>query len=215
MKALWQYLKHPQENCSYDFSARAMLISALLCLLVPLLFKFLTATLFVVSGVDIPSISPDKSMLPLWFLIIFPPIIEELGFRLPLKRDRRNLYISVAFIAFVSSKLVFSGGLYTELLLQRIIFAVITSVVVNLTLDKLLPNIRFEIFFYFTAILFAVLHIVNYTHLELDAIQWLYVICYAIAKLPGSILYGYARMKHGVLFCIVIHIINNLPALLL
>lgn len=215
MKALWQYLKHPQEHCSYDFSARAMLISALLCLLVPLLFKLLTATLFVVFGVDIPSLSSDKSILPLWFLIIFPPIVEELGFRLPLKRDRRSLYISVAFIAFVSSKLIFSGGLYTDHLLQRIIFAVITSVVINLTFGELLSNIKFEIFFYFTAILFAMLHIVNYTHLALSAIQWLYVICYAIAKLPGSILYGYARMKHGMLFCIVIHIINNLPALLL
>ena len=36
-------------------------------------------------------------------------------------------------------------------------------------------------------------------YVALAASQWLYVVCYACAKIPGSILYGYARMKHGML----------------
>ena len=59
------------------------------------------------------------------------------------------------------------------------------------------------------------LHIVNYSHQTLDVSQWLYVVCYACAKIPGSgsILYGYARIKHGMLFSIVVHIISNMPAM--
>lgn len=32
MKQLWQYIKNPLEYCSYDFSIRTMLSSAILCL---------------------------------------------------------------------------------------------------------------------------------------------------------------------------------------
>ncbi len=53
MKQLWQYIKNPQEHCSYDFSVKAMLLSAMLCILVPLLFKVLTASVFVFAGVDL------------------------------------------------------------------------------------------------------------------------------------------------------------------
>lgn len=59
MKQLWQYIKNPQENCSYDFSIRAMAFSALLCLLVPLLFKFLTTAMFVMAGIEIPALTSD------------------------------------------------------------------------------------------------------------------------------------------------------------
>ena len=215
MKVLWQYIRNPQENCSYDFSVRAISFSALLCLLVPLLFKFLTATVFVMSGVDIPTLTSDKSKLPLWFLILIPPIIEELGFRLPLKRSRLTLFLSVAVIVFVFSKVIFDGGLYSEHLLYRIGISVLSSVFINLILGKWHLKVRFRYFFYSMAILFAMLHIVNYSHQTLAISQWLYVICYGGAKIPGSILYGYARMRHGVLFCIIIHIINNLPVLLL
>ena len=215
MKQLWQYIKNPLEYCSYDFSIRTMLSSAILCLLVPLFFKVLTASVFIIAGVDLPAMTSDKSVLPLCFLIVVPPIVEELGFRLPLKRSRLNLCISVAIIAFVFSKVICAGGLYSEHLLCRIGFAIIASSVINLILGKWLQNVRFKIFFYSMAILFAMLHIVNYSHQTLDVSQWLYVICYACAKIPGSILYGYARMKHGMLFCIVIHIISNLPSMII
>ena len=215
MKQLWQYIKNPLEYCSYDFSVRAILLSALLCLIVPLLFKVLTVSAFVLAGVGLPAMTSDKSVLPLCFLIVVPPIVEELGFRLPLKRSRLNLCISVAIIAFVFSKVICAGGLYSEHLLCRIGFAIIASAVINLFLGKWLQKVRFKNFFYSMAILFAMLHIVNYNHQTLDVSQWMYVVCYACAKIPGSILYGYARIKHGILFCIVVHVINNLPALLL
>ena len=123
MKQLWQYIRNPQENCPYDFSVRVMLLSVMLCLLVPLFFEVLTASVFVIAGVDLPAMTSDKSVLPLCFLIIIPPIIEKLGFRLPLKRSRFNLYISVAVIVFIFSKVIFAGGLYSEHLLCRIVFA--------------------------------------------------------------------------------------------
>lgn len=189
-----------------------MFLSAMMCLIVPLLFKVLTVSVFLLAGVDLPEMTSGKSVLPLWFLIFIPPAIEELGFRLPLKRSRRNLFISVAVAAFVLSKVIFAGGLYSEHLLYRIGFAICTSMVINLIWGKWLQKVRFKDFFYSVAILFAMLHIVNYSHHALAASQWLYVACYACAKIPGSILYGYARMKHGMLFCIVIHIISNLPS---
>ena len=215
MKQLWQYIKNPLEYCSYDFSIRTMLSSAILCLLVPLFFKVLTASVFIIAGVDLPAMTSDKSVLPLCFLIVVPPIVEELGFRLPLKRSRLNLCISVAIIAFVFSKVICAGGLYSEHLLCRIGFAIIASAVINLFLGKWLQKVQFKNFFYSMAILFAMLHMVNYSHQTLDVSQWMYVVCYACAKIPGAILYGYARIKHGILFCIVVHVINNLPALLL
>lgn len=160
-----------------------------------------------------PAMTSDKSVFPLCFLIIVPPIIEELGFRLPLKRSRFNLYTSVAVIAFMFSA-IFAGGLYSEHLLCRIVFAIISSAVINLIGGKWLLQVRFKDFFYSIAILFAMLHIANYSHQTLDVSQWLYVVCYACAKIPGSILYGYARIKHGMLFSIVIHIINNIPSII-
>ena len=155
MKQLWQYIKNPQENCPYDFNVRVMLLSVMLCLLAPLFFKVLTVSVFVIAGVDLPAMISDKSVLPRCFLIIIPPIIEELGFRLPLKRSRFNLYTSVAVIAFIFSKVIFAGGLYSEHLLCRIVFAIISSAVINLIWGKWLLQVRFKDFFYSTAILFA------------------------------------------------------------
>lgn len=146
MKQLWQYIKNPLEYCSYDFSAKAIPLSALLCLIVPLLFKVLTVSAFVLAGVDLPAMTSDKSVLPLCLLIVVPPIVEELGFRLPLKRSRLNICISVAIIAFVFSKVICAGGLYSEHLLCRIGFAIIASAVINLFLGKWLQNVRFQIF---------------------------------------------------------------------
>lgn len=214
MKQLWQYIKNPQENCPYDFSLRTMLLSVMLCLFVPLFFKILTVSVFVIAGVDLPAMTSDKSVFPLCFLIIVPPIIEELGFRLPLKRNRFNLYTSVAVIAFIFSA-IFAGGLYSEHLLCRIVFAIISSAVINLIGSKWLLQVRFKDFFYSIAILFAMLHIANYSHQTLNVSQWLYVVCYACAKIPGSILYGYARVKHGMLFSIIVHIISNMPSMII
>lgn len=215
MKQLCKYFKSPQENRPYDFSVRAMLLSAVLCLFVPLFFKVLVASVFILAGVEVPATTADKSVLPLWFLMIIPPIIEELGFRLPLKRDRPNLYLSVAIIAFIFSKVIFAGGLYSEHLFCRITFAVIASVAINAIFGKWLLKVRFRDFFYAVSILFAILHLVNYSHQTLVVSQWLYIACYACAKIPGSLLYGYARITHGVLFCIVIHIVSNLPSMVL
>ena len=215
MKQLWQYIKNPQENCPYDFSIRVMLLSVILCLFVPLFFKVLTAAVFVIAGVDLPAMTSDKSVLPLWFLAIIPPIIEEFGFRLPLKRSRFNLYISVAVIAFIFSKVIFAGGLYSEHFLCRIVFAIISSAVINLIWGKWLLQVRFKDFFYSIVILFAMLHVTNYSHQTLEVSQRLYVVCYACAKIPGSILYGYARIKHGMLFSIVLHIISNIPSIII
>lgn len=213
MKELIKYIKNPQEYCPYTFDIRAMFMSAFLCLAIPLACKLIVAISFVLLGIDLPQMSSDKSMLPLWFLLFIPPIIEELGFRLPLKRNRWNLSISIAIIAFVFSKLIFAGGLYAGHLFERILFAVIISMVTNFFFGQSLIRVSFKYFFYGLAILFAVLHIVNFSHQALTSVQWLYVVCYACAKIPGSLLYGYVRMKHGMLFCILIHIINNLPLL--
>lgn len=187
MKQLWQYIKNPLEYCSYDFSVKAILLSALLCLIVPLLFKVLTVSVFVLAGVDLPAMTSDKSVLPLCFLIVVPPIVEELGFRLPLKRGRLNLCISVALIAFVFSKVIFAGGLYSEHLFCRIGFTIIASSIINLILGKWLQNVRFNIFFYSMAILFAMLHIVNYSHQTFGRIT--VVICYLLCLCQDSWLY--------------------------
>lgn len=188
-------------------------MSAFLCLTIPLACKLIVAISFVLLGIDLPQMLLGKSTLPLWFLLFIPPIIEELGFRLPLKRNRWNLGISIAIIAFVFSKLIFVGGLYTGHLFERILFAVIIPMVANLFFGQWLIRVSFKYFFYGLVILFAVLHMVNFSHQTLTSVQWLYVLCYACAKIPGSLLYGYVRMKHGMLFCILIHIINNLPLL--
>lgn len=214
MKTFWQYIKNPQEDCPYDYNIRTILLSTFLCLVIPLLCKFLTATSFVLMGIDLPLIASNKSALPLWFLLVIPPILEELGFRLPLKRNQWTIPISLAIITFVCSKLIFTGGLYTEHLIERILFAITTSMITNILLRKWLRKIKFKNFFYALTFSFAFLHIINYYQQPLTSVQWLYVTCYACAKVPGSFLYGYVRMKHGILFCIMIHIINNLPLLI-
>ena len=54
----------------------------MLCLKVSLSFKVLTVPAFVFAGVDLPTMTSDKSVLLLFFLIVITQIVEELGFRL-------------------------------------------------------------------------------------------------------------------------------------
>lgn len=80
---------------------------------------------------------------------------------------------------------------------------------------KWFRKIRFSWYFYLLAIAFGFAHLTNpFTDNNTAAGTTAFLVLYSVYQITGGLILGYARIKHGFLFCILLHILTNLPAAL-
>ena len=71
-------------------------------------------------------------------------------------------------------------------------------------------KINFGGLFYFSAAVFALLHLSN---LHGEDFQWIYLpylLVYTLDKFAFGLVFGYARMRHGFGAAVVLHVLSNL-----
>ena len=173
--------------------------------------------LFAVCGVDTPVQATDPTQYPLWLVLLLPPVVEELGFRLGLVRTRGNIYVSAGVLAFVLISALGFGSLYSlDRLPVRIALALIVGGALGWLVNRCGRKIGYPVYFYTLAVLFALLHGLNYTWNDL--MSWgvgLYVVCNLLLKVPSGVLYGYIRLRNGFVPAVCAHMLHNVPAFLL
>lgn len=212
-KGLLAFLRHPSENIPHDNSP--------LSLLRTLLWYFST-NLVLVAGMAIlitldlsPSVDSDKK-IPWWGIVIFLPMAEELAFRFPLHRKRWILTVWAGIVSFFLFSLVLSTKVYdTEYLSWRLAGCTTLTIAIWLEGWKWFRKIRFSWYFYLLAIAFGFAHLTNpFTDNNTVAGTTAFLVLYSVYQITGGLILGYARIKHGFLFCILLHILTNLPAAL-
>ena len=148
-----------------------------------------------------------------WFLYLIPcllvPITEELSCRLFLKKSLINSYISLSLITFILILLFQNRKIYTLdwYVLNTLVFSFIIWMSL-FSFKKYLANIKIadRTIFYTSAALFSLLHLSNYSFQINELPKYLFLI---IPQFFSGLLYGYIRIKNGMIYSILSHSIHN------
>lgn len=145
-------------------------------------------------------------------LILLAPIQEEIVFRLPLLYSGGFLLTALAVFAFHYGPVIATAA--GMVLPQALLFLAILIGAVVLFIKK--PTWRaklkqlwqhhFGLVFYFFTLLFAVMHLLNYSYLELPAYLLPMLV---LPQLIGGIFLGYTRLRLGLSWAIGQHMFNN------
>jgi len=162
-----------------------------------------------------PEIKSIRSSL--LFSIILFPILEEFAFRLYLKRNNINVFVSSFLIThMICSAFIFNTNNFS-LEQDGFLRILIDSFIAFISLyvyRKELFKLKFNFLFYFSVLLFGLVHIYNHDYSNPKVLLFALIIC--LPQIIAGILFGYTRVKYGIIGSIILHIlVNGLPQLIL
>lgn len=148
------------------------------------------------------AVTPDSSVgtarnyLPLWVVILMPPVLDETAFRLPLRRKRLYVTLGAAAITFIVSALATSTAVYS-LSWPRLAACVVVALIFWLRGYKWVLKVNFRAWFWFMALFFSLLHVVNYGADAAGAGEWARVAMKESSKLPGALIFSHIYRSRG------------------
>ena len=172
----------------------------------------LGVVLFIISG--LLEVSPKLLQLNLQERIIYgillTPLIEEIFFRLIYVFKKKNLYIVIFSSLCLITVFIIRSEFHKVYLFLSIFFFVVLLLLSFKTSSAFFEN-HFKLFFYALAVLFAVLHIFNFS--GIDSVKHLLIIFLVIPQFVLGIILGYLRINYGFLYAVGFHTIINLSIL--
>lgn len=217
LRDMVQFVLSPKENAPLDLRVTSIGKSFLWFLIIHLSITFIYHFTDILLHADTSaesSIGEAIRTLPLWVILLLPPILEETAFRLPLRRKRGNLTISAAALMFFISAIIFSTQVY-EITWPRLLLCVAAALATWLWGSKWIPKLCFRHWLWFLVLFFALLHVINYDLGSLSTGEWGRIILKEAVKIPSALMFSYVRLKHGFCTSVVLHIVTNLSAYLL
>lgn len=207
---------HPQEYCANDFRIVSIIKSFLWFFIIHMLFSVVyhfADLIFYSKGVE-TNIGDAIQTLPLWVVLILPPILEETAFRLSLKRKRLYIALSCTAIMFFVSAVIFSTKVY-DVTWQRLFSCVVVVLIAWLWGYKWILKLNFKTWLWALVLFFSILHIINYDLSTMDMGELIRVVMKEAVKIPSALMFCYIRLKHGFTTSITLHFAINLSAFLL
>lgn len=217
-KAYLHFIRNPQESQNTPQKDSLLKITGNYLLFVLSVLSVIAVLFLLISLWDTDfdrlrksSIHPfgENTGTYLLLVLIFAPIVEELGFRLGLKL--RKIFLSVSFsvqtvylllIVNAIDSLGFLGNFLLILGICPIMFLFIT--------DNLMQCIRknYRWFVYYNILLFGLIHIPNYNYISYT--DYFYVPLLLLPQLLTASYFSYARLKYNILTTIYLHFLTNL-----
>ena len=158
---------------------------------------------------------------PRWTWIILLSIIEELIFRLPLRYTAINLSISVLLFALVAIRSllfrfrIFDFVTFTErwlwsavlaLLIGSVVFVLLRTQPVRRIISRIWLH-HFRSVLYFSCVAFGLVHVYNFTSITVASL--LLAPLLVLPQVISGFILAFARMRLGMIWCIVLHIAHN------
>lgn len=193
-----------------------------------LLFEILVIAAIIITVTFAIIVKPPKnetlkwvtSLSPVWaFLIpnVIGPLVEEFSFRYWLKATKLTLSISSLFASYILSNDIINSSYYridsTFISELAISFSVAAIVYGILSVKKVLPAIqRFcvnnsHLLTWISILWFAFAHVKNF---PLEGWQYLYSPLMVLPQLAMGTVLAFGRIKYGILFPIIVHILHNI-----
>lgn len=215
------FLKKPtyqiqQENLSIVESGKMVLYWLVLGYVMALVMTLLRMSLnnIVLLPRQIDFTSDAYSSL---FIVLFIPFYEEFLFRISLRYSKLNLSIAASAISLCISHTLFKLNYLHSSGIAFVIF-LIGYLLLFKKLDKQKMDRFWEknitLFFYFSSILFGVLHLANCV--DLKWVHFLFFPILAGEQIFRGLIWGYLRitLKNGIVYSILLHFLTNLPILI-
>lgn len=149
------------------------------------------------------------------FLIVcfFAPLTEEFIFRWHLTKQYASLYFILLSLATITILGIDSDVVVWLVFLSYLVLAII----LHLKLKKISQTLKYKLWqksypfiFYFSALIFGLIHLGNYEELTLADPSFIF---YIGSQTFGGLILGYLRIKHGLSYSILFHTCFNFVAL--
>lgn len=144
-----------------------------------------------------------------FFVVLFGPLIEELGFRFALSFKRVHIFISVSVLSFMFLSLWLGRGFFADILFKALISLLIgsaTLLVNQKRYDIVQQKYGLQII-WLTIMLFGFSHIVNYKIENFMQIPIALMMC--LPQVLMGIVFTYFRLNLGFLFGLLLHSLIN------
>lgn len=201
-----------QPNFSGEFTKPSMADLFLPFVLYLVVAIPLGIVLFIISG--LLEVSPKLLQLNIQERIVYgillTPLIEEIFFRLIYVFNKRNLYIIIFSSLCLIIVFIIRLEFHKSYLFLSIYFFFVLLLLSYKTSSAFFKN-HFKIFFYTLAIIFAVLHIFNFS--GIDSVKHVLIVLLVIPQFILGIILGYLRISYGFLYAVGFHTIINLSLL--
>jgi len=145
----------------------------------------------------------------IFFSLLFAPIVEEIIFRFPLLKVKWSYYFLICTF-FICIGILFNNTIFY---FDIAVFVLLILLVVVLSLIDLpqklidLWHTNYVYFFYFMTIVFGGIHLTNFNLYTLENF-WIIPALYIPQTICGF-LFGYIRLKYGMIWCILQHSLYN------
>ena len=225
MIELVKYILKPQESLENDKSFYITILRFFMLIVISFLLKALSV-LIIQSLYNLEVIPEFKRDLGastnsirnnIFYAALLFPIIEELSFRLYLKRNVINIFISSFFMTYmIVTNFIFQTSTFSlsENGLIRILISLTVALLILYIHKMKKIKLKFNLLYYLSAVLFGLVHIYNYDYTNYKVLIFAIIIC--LPQITSGLLYGYTRIKYGIIGSIILHmLINGLPMLLL
>ena len=213
LRDMVQFVISPKDNLVLDFKISSIIKTALWFILIhvsiTVVYHF-TDLIFYSESAD-TNIGDSIQTLPLWVVLIMPPILEETAFRLPLKRKRLYITLSCTTIMFFVSAIIFSTKVY-DVTWERLLLCAIIALTAWFYGYKWVSKVNFKTWLWILVLSFSILHIINYDLSTMDIGGWIKVILKEAVKIPSALMFCYVRIKHGFGTSVALHFAVNLSA---
>lgn len=221
IKALIAFARKPvfeyEKQCFFPNLKRFGIV-----LLLDLILLALTTVLFyVLYFFDLNEILKNNETIklfnefPLWLvallIIVLIPIIEEFVYRFHLKYRRWviNIYLPIALILTCSFLISISSSPISICVTFVSLIILIFYIIFNQKITNYIERIwirKFNLVFYITTLLFALIHITNY---ELSLTVILLTPILILPQFIGGYFIGYLRIKSGFIWGVTLHMASN------
>ncbi|MEW5846829.1 MAG: CPBP family glutamic-type intramembrane protease [Bacteroidota bacterium] len=153
----------------------------------------------------------NLELLPKIVLALFiGPIIEELLFRLILIINKRNLIIFSSLAIILATYSLLKSNYFYSIILFTLSILVVSSLSKSLEIRSIITK-YFSAYFYAITIIFGLMHFKNYNGIE--GFLYLWIPFLVFPQILMGVFFGYIRIKFGIIYSIIFHMIINLLAI--
>ena len=151
-------------------------------------------------------------------LCLLAPIIEEMLFRACLRYSKLNFAVTAGFCFYIFPGILIKGrGIFGEdnplslrIALMLIVVAAVYSIlqskpVFDNHLTKFWSS-HFKLIFYLSVLSFGLIHVTNF---EINPATFIVAPMLTLPQIAGGFMFGYIRLKYGILYAVLLHAANN------
>ena len=192
-----------------DLKFKKVFLNLIIFILFIFLVNILNVIFLLILGYKTPPVLKSiEETLP-YEIILIAPFVEEMFFRFPLKKSKKNLYIFFIFLAFfLLMKFNFVHKDYAYIMFLFLILYQLFFSKSLITSETNYSNKSTFFLIIFLSSLFGLFHVVNLE--KTDEFINYYLLIFSISKIITGISLSVIRLRFGVLISIFFHVIFNL-----